>query len=221
MEVWYRYELFIARGYDKIIRDNQRQAPSGCIEWTGRRISSTKYGVFSAGRHDGAGRNQYYAHRASWCLHNKADIPNGAYICHHCDNPICINPEHLYLGDGQTNAQDKIDRGRTLRGQKNPGSKLNDKLVKKLRQMYSDGWSSNQLAEKFGIRQPTVSRAIRGESWSHVPGVCKPRSMRKMTVDQVLQIRNSSRLLREDAEDFGTTTSTISKIRKRQTWAHV
>lgn len=84
---------------------------SGCWLWTGRGIQSTTdrthnepYGAFTMGR-------VVRAHRAAWMLF-RGPIPVGTLICHHCDNPGCVNPDHLYVGTSIVNARDKMVRGR-------------------------------------------------------------------------------------------------------------
>jgi len=79
-----------------------KNAETGCWEWTGRTLKG--YGVLKIGR------TQWYAHRASYRV-RVGEIPKGMMICHHCDNPPCINPAHLYAGTALDNARDFKERG--------------------------------------------------------------------------------------------------------------
>lgn len=81
--------------------------PSGCIEWTGP-LDDHGYGRISEG---GRGGRILKAHRVGWELLN-GPVPDGLYVLHHCDNPPCCNPAHLFLGDQVANVQDMIAKGR-------------------------------------------------------------------------------------------------------------
>jgi hypothetical protein len=79
-----------------------------CWIWVGCKFPSG-YGSFSL-RKDGLVVEQR-AHRVSYILH-KGDIPKGLFVCHTCDNPACVNPDHLWLGTHQQNNQDKVNKKR-------------------------------------------------------------------------------------------------------------
>lgn len=84
-----------------------RGKPNDCWPWLGARTPNG-YGQFRLA-------GDTVAHRIAFKLHNKVEISPGAFICHHCDNPPCCNPRHLYEGDARTNARDMVTRGRNSR----------------------------------------------------------------------------------------------------------
>lgn len=77
---------------------------SRCWWWMGP--TNGRYGVFCRGM----GRE--YAHRFAWILHHRRNIPDGAVVCHSCDEPLCVNPAHLWLGTHLDNVRDAIAKGR-------------------------------------------------------------------------------------------------------------
>ncbi len=85
------------------------------------------------------------AHRLSYKLFNDTKISNGKLICHKCDNPLCINPNHLYEGTAQDNMNDMKKRGRSLKGDKNPSKR--EEVRKKLRK----SWLCIDPYEKYYI----------------------------------------------------------------------
>ena len=84
----------------------EREPMSGCWIWTGM-ANEAGYG-----RYRPDGRKKVFAHRAAFEMH-KGAIPDGAMVCHVCDNPACVNPDHLYLGSAADNMRDKVARGRS------------------------------------------------------------------------------------------------------------
>ena len=87
-----------------------------------------------------------------------AETINGKHVLHHCDNPGCVNPEHLYIGDFFQNMQDKVTRGRNPRGLDNPNAKLSDEQVAEIRTMYGTGnYTQKELGEMFNVGQTTIS----------------------------------------------------------------
>jgi hypothetical protein len=84
----------------------------GCWLWTSAVVSG--YGQFGMWK----GRN-VYAHRFSWELAHRMPVPDGMCVCHHCDNKLCVNPDHLFVGTYADNTADMMRKGRHYR-QKNP-----------------------------------------------------------------------------------------------------
>lgn len=136
--------------------------PTGCWEWTAG--TSGGYGSIRIEN----GRGAIAAHRLSWMLHHQAD-PGDLYICHTCDNRLCVNPWHLYAGTPADNTRDAIDRGR-LRGNSNQGeahnaSRLTWEQVSEIRRMRADGQILRVIAERYDVSLPNVYRIVSGQTW--------------------------------------------------------
>lgn len=134
----------------------------GCWNWK-RDINAKRYvKAYYLGHNIGA-------HRASWILH-KGQIPEGMYVLHKCDNPRCTNPEHLFLGTPLDNMQDKTRKGRSkyLRGSEKCEAKLDEKKIKKIRNLLKLGVTATRIAKDFNVCRQTISDIKRGKTWKHV-----------------------------------------------------
>lgn len=140
----------------------RKEDPEDCWEWTGAK-SPRGYGVFGWAYKLGY---EQRAHRFSWILHHEM-IPPGLFICHKCDNPGCVNPNHLFIGTTQQNTQDREYklRGNAPKGSGNGLSKLTEELVEKIRK---DPRSSRNIAKDLKVSHMTVLRAKNGKTWRHV-----------------------------------------------------
>ena len=110
------------------------------------------------------------AHRLAWELAN-GPIPEGLCVLHHCDNKRCVNPAHHWPGSQVDNLRDMKEKGRarggSLRGAKNPSSKLTREKVRQIRRLYAtDRYSQQALSTHFSISDTLVGNIVRRESWA-------------------------------------------------------
>jgi hypothetical protein len=124
-----------------------------CWIWTAR---CTPYGY---GCFDFIGGT--LAHRFSWLLHN-GSLPS-LFVCHHCDNPPCIRPDHLFLGTQGDNTADRDRKGRqkTKRGEHCATAKFTYEQARQIRELYKTVRSQRRLAEMFGVAKYTIHRIVR------------------------------------------------------------
>ncbi len=132
---------------------------SGCWLWTGE-ADGVGYGrIFSKKKGD-------KAHRVSWELH-RGEIPPGVKVCHRCDTPGCVNPDHLFLGTQGDNVRDALRKGRMPRkGERCPTSKLTNAQVAIIRNCTE---SLTALGLRFGVRRQTINAVRQRTTWTHLP----------------------------------------------------
>ncbi len=108
-----------------------------------------------------------YAHRLSWELAN-GPIPPGLLVLHHCDNPPCVRPDHLFVGTQLDNIRDAAAKGRTSSGEGRSNRKVSADDVRLMRRLHEDGLNSIQLAKLFPIGSRTIRKILTGKNWRHV-----------------------------------------------------
>ena len=138
----------------------------GCWNWTGAKTSQGYGVVWIIG---GKGK-RIYAHRKSWEIIHGA-VPATMEVLHHCDNPSCVRPGHLFLGTQADNMADMNRKGRlrVLRGEENCWAKLNAAAVKIIRSMVPfETGDVPELAQQFGVSVASVRDAACRRSWKHV-----------------------------------------------------
>lgn len=114
------------------------------------------------------GRNTL-THRLVWTL-LRGPIPEGAICCHHCDNPPCVNPDHLFLGTNAGNAGDMVRKGRSAKGERISHAKLSASDVQAIRSRYAAGdCTQRQIAADYGVTHSVIGLIARGETWRHIP----------------------------------------------------
>lgn len=135
-----------------------------CWLWTG---AHSNYGLLNE-----RGRTKtLIASRVSWEIHN-GPIPDGLYVLHDCpggDNPLCVNPAHLWLGTAADNSHDMMAKGRNAdrSGEHNGQAKLTWEKVNLIRAKFdNDGVSVKELASEFQVHQQTISDVVRRRNWN-------------------------------------------------------
>lgn len=122
------------------------------------------------------------AHRASWRLIN-GEIPKNLWVLHHCDNPSCVRPDHLFLGSHLDNMMDMVKKGRQAKGDRNSSvkhpeklprgethhfAKLNSKQIISIRKRFFHGEKQSRLSEEFNVSQSQISNIVIRKHWAHV-----------------------------------------------------
>lgn len=146
---------------DRLLRQTKLNKETGCWEWTGARMHK-RYGHISA-----FGKT-LRTHRLSYELH-VGDIPEGMCVLHKCDNTVCVNPDHLFLGTQAENMADKVAKGRQQAGAENPMAKLTEPEVVAIKRMLAKHYGVQPfLARWFGVNQSTIHMIAAGKNWRHV-----------------------------------------------------
>lgn len=133
----------------------------GCWLWSGA-TDRHGYGVFTFGP-----RDQRLAHRVAWELTN-GPLAVSQCVLHDCDNPICCNPSHLFLGTRLINNQDMVQKNRQAKGTGTRQAKLTEAVVVLMRAEHTQGTPIRQLAKRFHVSPETARAAIQRQTWKHV-----------------------------------------------------
>lgn len=167
---------------------------SGCWIWIGTELSSRRKGGYGT---IGLNGGKVLAHRLSWSVFN-GEISDGLFVCHHCDTPSCVRPDHLFLGTHQDNMRDMVRKERNWAPcgdshpfRKNPAcrtwgnqnwkkvknrpmgerqhcAKLTAELVIKIRELASSGLRDAEISQKFGVCRENVGQIRRRKTWKHI-----------------------------------------------------
>src|SRR6202035_1883893 len=145
---------------------NEVQKSDHCWTWTGP-LTSKGYGKIAVKLH--GVWSPILVHRLSYEL-EYGPIPHNLMVCHHCDNPCCVRPDHLFLGTNDDNIQDKLDKGRQTKGTTVPSSKVTEEQVTEIRKRYiAGGITKTALAHEYGLGKPAMGDILNRVTWKHLP----------------------------------------------------
>lgn len=142
---------------------------NGCIEWTGVTVKSNGHDTHRYGRFTRNGK-KHLAHRVAY-ERKFGSISPDIKVLHRCDNPLCCNPDHLFLGTQLDNVRDAIAKKRfklglvrppIRKGDENPHTKLSDAQVAEIRALRAAGHTTVSLGIHFNVNSATISRIARG-----------------------------------------------------------
>lgn len=172
-----KYRRHIDRFWERV----DVRGPDECWPWMGT-ITVRGYGSFQYyGKHIGA-------HRMSAALHG-VHVEADLFVCHHCDNPPCVNPSHLFVGTPADNSADMVRKGRArsgasidvlrpggelhpnhwnVRGTQVNTAKLTEDDVRQIRRLSVSGLSYSQIGARFGVTKYNVGFIVRRVTWKHV-----------------------------------------------------
>lgn len=141
----------------------------GCWNWTRAKFH---YGHGATTVVCGKLAKQFHAHRLAWAyVHNEpvADNRDGKFLLHSCDNPSCVNPKHLRFGTQKENMQDRVDRGRSGKGESNPRNKITEATAIHILHLFRSGVKTKAIVEQTGVSKRAVQHIIYRTGWKHLP----------------------------------------------------
>lgn len=144
------------------------QITASCWVWTGG-IDRKGYGYCYPYPRGTDGKSRHVlSHRYAYELFFGTIAP-GMVICHACDNPRCVRPDHLWAGTMAQNQQDMARKQRNPRGSQHWYARLTESTVREIRALYATGqWTYQELGERFHVRDSTIGYIVRGQTWRHV-----------------------------------------------------
>ena len=222
----------INRFWSKVNVPDDWKENDQCWKWIGR-TDKDLYGNFSIYSY-----KSVRAPRFMWEFYN-GSILNELQVLHKCDNPNCVNPNHLFLGTTQDNTQDKINKGRQIKGSKIGTSILTENDVQKmLNNILNNSYLSiHEILNDFPIAKPTFENIIYKNGWKHIKqefdmikireiiSSFKKNKKKKLSEKNVREIKKilSEGIItyQELSNIYNIDTKTISDIKTGRSWSYV
>lgn len=183
---------------------------SKCWLWQST-LSKKGYGAFGLGPR--TAHKVLAAHRVAWRL-THGDIPMGLQVCHSCDRPSCVRPDHLFVGTAADNSRDMMQKGRDQRN----GAKWNARLTaKQVRQIHRATDRQEDTALRFGISSSMVAMIQTGRTWRHLGLPPRYRgNYRKLSASLAQEVRESTGAYALVARQYGISYSYCWRLRNGQ-----
>lgn len=147
--------------HDKLLSKISVSTTTGCWNWSAGKIKAGYGYVWDKTKNR-------RAHRVSYEVFN-GEITEDLYVLHKCDNPSCINPEHLFLGTPKHNMEDKLQKGRGARGSQQGSSKLIEEDIPRIRLLCKQGeLSLQEIGNIFNVGYTTIHAVKSRQNWRHI-----------------------------------------------------
>lgn len=205
---------------NRFFQNFQKGSPESCWLWTGS--NNGHYGRL----YDKTICIETWAHRISWTIYN-GPIPSGMQVCHNCpggDNPLCVNPAHLFLGTQAINMADKVSKGRQQKGSQIVQAVLTEGDAERLVADYSNGIPVSNLIKSYKISRQAIYNLLNGLTWTHIhTGANGPlRNPRKLDLAKAQQLRQSFArgdvTYKDLAIKYNTTSANVGKVIRGELW---
>lgn len=159
--------IIIARFWERL----EKRGPEECWLWQGT-LRSNGYGILCERPGGRKGKLICHApHRIAAFL-RFGPMPEGAVVCHTCDNRRCCNPAHLFVGTHVDNQADKVAKNRQAKGELSGPSKLTEAQAKEIRAAYNNRthreWGAREFAARFGVNETTIAKVAWNVTWRHL-----------------------------------------------------
>lgn len=141
---------------ERIMRNSAVDPETGCWNWGANTVKRAH--IVVDGKGTTAARFAYH--------HLVGEIPEGKFVCHHCDNMRCVNPDHLFVGTSTDNNRDMHAKGRGIRGENHHWTKLTEENVRAAREMRKRGLTWRELGEHFNVTPQAIYNAASGKTWN-------------------------------------------------------
>ena len=151
-------------GKVKTVEDHIRESVfpcpiTGCWHWAGTIDKITGYGQYYTNY------KKYRAHRGIYEFLKGVKLSPNVFLCHTCDNKLCVNPDHLFEGDAKANADDLVSKNLQLKGSRNGTAKLKEEQVLEIKNSLTQGARQCDLADKYGVHYSTIHLISKGKKW--------------------------------------------------------